>query len=86
MSTVHELKQLKAQLAEHSRSLHAMAVSTRRLQKALAAVITSTQSKPTTPAPRPNRSGVSATSRRGDEQDRSTRSSNALERRGGNLF
>ena len=86
MTSVHELKQLKAQLAAHSRSLHDLAASTRRLEKSLASLITSARSSPTTPAPRPSRSGGSVegihAEDRGEGQPRST----ALERRWGNLF
>ena len=86
MTTDHELQELRAQLAAHSRSLRAMSMSTRRLQKALAAVITSARSKPTTSAPKLNRSGVSADARRTEAQASGQPRSTALERRWGNLF
>jgi hypothetical protein len=85
MTSVHELKELKAQLAAHSRSLHELAASTRRLHKALAIAITSAQSRPTTPAPKPSRSGIFAGERCAEDQGQGQRST-ALERRWGNLF
>lgn len=86
MTSVHELKQLKAQLAAHSRSLHDLAASTRRLEKALGTLITSTRSSPTTSAHKPSRSGVDAEERRDEDQGQGQRRATALERRWGNLF
>ena len=97
MPSVHTLAQLKAQLADHRRSLNDLAASTGRLQKTVATLMASSSqaaprrakrssTRPTTSAPRPNRSGVSATLRAADKQDGNDRSSTALERRWGNLF
>ena len=96
MPSAHTLTQLKAQLADHRRSLNDLAASTRRLQKTVATLMASSQAaprrakrsstRPTTSALRPNRSGVSATGRPTDQQDGNDRSSTALERRWGNLF
>ena len=96
MPSSHTLAQLKAQLADHHRSLNDLAASTRRLQKAVATLIASSQAaprktkrsstRPTTSAHRPNRSGGSAIRRLADKQDGNGQSSTALERRWGNLF